>query len=528
MGHMTANSLAEECRALIRRAAAQLGAVDAGVLAELQSKLEEAQATLPQEEVVEIEKFAAELRSCSSLWLFHHQLRVKPDLAWQGPHGVSNAASATEQALAEQIAATMKRAYWDKAREDLAQQPPNFGFLLGRVDELLDTIAGFVPEPRRKALKEQTLDADLLQSQVENGAFDRESLIVVLQRISHTLMQLESPFQSERTAEWLAALEKKEPPTDITTFHNEIVDGLAYLFEKCDTLRTEAANFRLRMTQVKERQGLERKYFVEMLKSGAISMEASSNWLKESGSDNVEIAIVKSFSRLLQQKRAIPMELCPEPMRCDLQRLQDFQSGLQGVALLALVAALTAPLLPQGAPANEVAEIFHAVREEVERPQPSMKCIQDAIHDKLVVLRRQCGAADLEDVQITNALESLKKCLGEDVPAFRLLHDRTLSAFDAALGPPKREVPEHALGEKPWTMQFAVERLNALIGDAWSFIGDHVKVYKPLYSYVHSQPGGVPSSPGGTPIYTLSPLVSPLVSPRSELGEITVPLPDVD
>merc|ERR1719421_331186 len=132
------------------------------------------------------------------------------------------------------------------------------------------------------------------------------------------------------------------------------------------------------MTQVKERQGLERKYFVEMLKSGAISMEASSNWLKESGSDNIEIAIVKSFSRLLQQKRAIPMELCPEPMRCDLQRLQDFQSGLQGVALLALVAALTAPLLPQGAPANEVAEIFHAVREEVERPQPSMKCIQDA------------------------------------------------------------------------------------------------------------------------------------------------------
>eukprot|EP00746_Dinoflagellata_sp_MGD_P005862 gnl/MRDRNA2_/MRDRNA2_111361_c0_seq1.p1 gnl/MRDRNA2_/MRDRNA2_111361_c0~~gnl/MRDRNA2_/MRDRNA2_111361_c0_seq1.p1 ORF type:complete len:540 (+),score=118.78 gnl/MRDRNA2_/MRDRNA2_111361_c0_seq1:244-1620(+) len=458
--------------------------------------------------MAEIEKFAEELQNSSSLWLFYHQLRMRPDLAYQGPHGISNAASATEKSLAEQIAKTMKRAYWDSVKESLNTPPPELAFLLERVAELLDTMAGFLPESRREAFIRKTLDFDLLKSQVENNAFDHDSLLMVLRQLAQGLMSLESVFQSEKTEIWLRNLETQPPSSDFKSFNNLIVDSVAYLFEKCDILKTEVANYQLQKTKVKERQNLERYHFVQMLKSGAISMDVACAWLRESGDDHTEIAFIHSFIRLLRRKSAITMDDCPEPLRCDLQRLQDFQSSLQGVALLGLAVLLTSPLLPKDASSEDVGKFFEAIWLESQKAQPSMQRIKDCIHDQIVVLRRQHGVPDLDHAEITKALESLEKCLGEDVPAFRLLHDRTLDAFQAAMGPPKRDIPQTALGEKPLSMKFAVERLSTVVNDIWSFAGDHLQVYKAFYKEA------------------LHPSAPP--SPSSGTEHLGVPVPDVD
>lgn len=495
----------------MRHASSQLGAFsDAATLKAFQEKLLEAQGALTPEQMQEIEKFAEELQNSSSLWLFYHQLRMRPDLAYQGPHGISNAASTTEKSLAEQIATTMKRAYWDSIKEQLNTPPPELAFLLERVAELLDTMAAILPESRRESFIKKTLDFDLLKSQVENNAFDHDSLLQVLRQLAQGLMTLESAFQSEKTEAWLRNLEQQSPPMDFKSFNNTIVDSVAYLFEKCDILRTEIANYQLQKTKVKERQNLERYHFVQMLKSGAISLDLARAWLVESASEHTEIAFIQAFVRLLRNRSAITMDECPEPLRCDLQRLQDFQSGLQGVALLGLAVLLTTPLLPKDASTDDVSKFFETIWLETQKVQPSMQRIKDTIHDQIVVLRRQNGVPDLEHAEITKALGSLEKCLGEDVPAFRLLHDRTLDAFQAALGPPKREIPQTALGEKPLYMKFAVEKLNALANDMWSFAGDHLEVYKPFYKEA------------------LHPSAPPSPSSQSGTEHLGLPVPDVD
>jgi hypothetical protein len=503
-------NLAEDCKALMRHASSQLGIFsDAAALKAFQEKLLEAQGTLTAEQMADLEKFAEELQNSSSLWLYYHQLRMRPDLAYQGPHGISNAASSTERSLADQIATTMKRAYWDSVKEGLNTPPPELTFLLERVAELLDTMAGFLPESRREAFKRQTLDFDLLKSQVDNNAFDYASLIQVLRQLSQGLMTLESQFQSEKTAEWLTSLEQRQPPEDFKSFNVLIVDSVAYLFEKCDIMRTEITNYQIKQTKVKERQNHERYHFVQMLKSGAISLDVASTWLRESNNENVEIAFIHAFIRLCQTKNALAMDDCPEPLRCDLQRLQDFQSGFQGVALLGLVVLLTTPLLPKDASADDVGKFVETAWSEAAKDQPRMQLIKDTIHDQIVVLRRQYGAPDLEHEQITKALESLERCLGEDVPAFRLLHDRTLSAVQASLGPPKREIPQGALGDKPWPMRFVVDKLNRLVNDIWSFAGDHLEVYKPFYAEALRQSSNPPS-------------------PKACTEHLGVPVPDVD
>jgi len=494
----------------MQRTSSQLGTFsDAAALEAFQKKLREAQGTLTAEQMAEIEKFAEELQNSSSLWLFHHQLRMRPDLMYEGPHGISNAASATEKSLAEQIATTMKRAYWDSVKEGLNVPPPDLKFVLERVAELLDTMASFIPQSQREAFKKKTLDFELLQRQLENNAFDHASLLQVLKQLSQGLMSLESAFQSEKTAEWLAGIEQQSPPEDFKSFNALIVNSVAYLFEKCDIMRTEIANFQIQRTKVKERQNLERYHFVQMLQSGAITLHVSSAWLRESNNENVEIAFVHAFIKLCQKKEAITMDDCPEPLRCDLQRLQDFQSRLQGVALLGLAVLLTSKLLPQDASVDDVGKFFEAIWLEAEKDQPKMQLIKDAIHDQIVVLRRQYGAPDLEHAEITKALENFEKCLGEDVPAFRLLHDRTLGAFQAALGPPKREIPQGALGDKPWPMKFAVERLNRVVNEIWSFAGEHLEVYKPFYEEALRQLSNPPS-------------------PKACTEHLGVPVPDVD
>jgi len=449
---------------------------------QLESKLGEAQGRMPPDDFAVLLSFAEQARSHASQWALYHELRTKPDLKLEGPHGIVNMASTAEKSLAQQVASTMKRAYWDKAREDLARTPPDLSFVLARVEELVETMAGFLPSARRDAFKGRVVDMSILHQQVANNAFDRDSLLDLVQRLAAALMELESPFQSARTKEWLDEVCKRPAPDSLKGFGEEVVRCLAHLFEKCDVLQVEVHNFGLEAIRATRLRDMERDVCTRMVKLRLLSMEVTGPWLATSDhGGNVEVAVIQGVARLATENGALPHERCPELLRLDIQRLHEVQSGLQCVALLGLVAILAAGFLPAGSPPEDVGKVFRAVAQETEKPRPQLDRICEVLEQGIADLRSAQQEPPMDLGRFDESLGALRKCLHEDVPAFRLLHDRARAAFLTALGPPKREVLANCLGESPWCLRFAAHHLSSVVEGTWTFLGEHLRVYGAVY-----------------------------------------------
>jgi len=463
--------LLEEVRGLVCRAAGCPQAIEATLIAELQEKLREAQAKLSPEDFATLQSFAEQARSHASQWLMYHELRVKPDIKFD-QHGHLGMADTQEKEMKDRMSSAMKKAYWDVAHEELAKAEPDFSFLLSRVEELIETMSGFLPVSRRAAFKERAVDMSMLRMQVQNKAFDHKCLMELLHRLGAALMELESPYQSARTKEWLDELDAK-PAADVN-----VVSCLAHLFDKCDILRMEVGNFGLQQIRATKLRELEHGIFSRMIQLDMLSLDVTKSWLAASEhGGHVEIAVIKGMAKLLVQNGAIRVEQCPEPLRCDLQCLQDFQSGLQGVALLGLVAIVSSPFFPASTAGDDAKELFGAVATETEKSCPQLDAICKAVEDGLADLRHSKGEPPVDFKKLDAALQTLRNCLGEDVPAFRLLHERACGAFLTALGPPKQPVQPTSLGHTPWSLRYAADHLNLLVEKVWTFLGEHLRVY---------------------------------------------------
>eukprot|EP00928_Gymnodinium_smaydae_P050568 TRINITY_DN3411_c0_g1_i1.p1 TRINITY_DN3411_c0_g1~~TRINITY_DN3411_c0_g1_i1.p1 ORF type:complete len:588 (+),score=79.14 TRINITY_DN3411_c0_g1_i1:36-1799(+) len=475
------SQVVDQVRSLVSRAAGCPQAIDADVVVELQTKLTDARREMTAEDFAALLSFVEQARSHASHWLMYHELRVNPDIQFD-EHGRLGAQSGKEKELTGQVALVMKRAYWDTVREELARPTPDFSFLLARVDELLETMVGFLPESRRASFKEQTLDMAMIRQLVQNNAFDYKALVDMIRQICNGLMQLESPFQSARTQEWLDEFIAKPEP-DNAGFREAIVACLSHLFEKCDILRKEVENVGLSQIRATRLEGLERDVFRRMTCVGIMPLNVTQQSIRATDhGGNVEVAVIKMVANLLNTRQAIDVETCPEPMRCDIQALRAFQSSLQGAALLGLVAVLASPFFPARTTVDEARALFVAVGKLTENADTKLedvcKTVEDGIHD----LRNAKGEPLADSQRLDAALTTLRKCLGEDVPAFRLLHDRACKALSSALGPPKREILANSLGDSPWPLRYAVEHLNDLLGRVWEFLGEHLRVYRPVYS----------------------------------------------
>jgi len=347
---------------------------------------------------------------------------------------------------------------------------------------LVETMAGFLPEARRPAFKAQVVDFSMVRVQVENKAFDRESLIDLAQHLGAALMQLESPFQAARTREWLDELNAKTL-SDRASFQNEIIACLSHLFDKCDILRTEIENVTLQVVRGTEIQHLESDIFLRMLKTGILRVDVTKQWLhmSEHGGD-VEIAVIEGMARLLKEKVCLSLEKCPEPLQCDLPTLQNFQSGLQGAALIGLVAIIITPFFPPNTTPDEASSLFSEVSKETEEVRPKLSQICEIVERGVAAMRHAKNVPPVEFQRLDDALEKLKKCLDEDDPVFRLLHDRACKAYIAALGPSKEHISCSCLGESPWTLRYAAEHLNGLRDRTWTFLTEHLNVYRVVYS----------------------------------------------
>lgn len=473
--------LVGEIQALVQSAASCPIAVEASQASLLQEKMAEALEVLPAAELVLLQSFVQQAHSHASRWCCFHEFRINPEMKFEGPHRIVSTADPRHKELHEKIASTMKRAYCDAAREALAKPEPDFAFLHARVEELVGSMASVLPVARRAGLRERTVDMQMLRTQLDNHAFDYPALIDLTQRLGGALMELESPYQSALTRAWLDEQAGKPAP-DEAGFREAVVDTLAYLFEKVDIMKVEIENFGLQQARVTKLQEVERATFNQMVQTGIVQLDGTRSWLaaSEHGGD-VDLAIVRGMARLLSQKAALPPDACPEPMRCDIRRLHEFQSGLQGVALLGLVAIAVTPFLPGGIAPEDAAPLFKAVAEEFDKPDLSIARICEIVEQHLSDLRHTRGEPPVDFQRLDAAFEGLRKCLGEDVPVYRLLHDRALKAFDAGMGPPKRQVESTCMGENPWPLRFAAGYLNSVVAKVWIYLVEHLRVYHSVY-----------------------------------------------
>merc|ERR1712187_668494 len=149
-----------------------------------------------------------------------------------------------------------------------------------------------------------------------------------------------------------------------------------------------------------------------------------------------------------------------------------------------LLAITASPFFPSGTTVEEAAPLFSNVTNEIEKSKPQFSEICKTVQDSILDLRHAKGVPPVDLQKLDASLETFRNYLSEDVPAFRLLHERACKAFVVALGPPKRQVPRASLGETPSHLCHAAHHLNGLVGKVWTFIGDHLRVYKPLYTDV--------------------------------------------
>merc|ERR1712217_28711 len=126
--------------------------------------------------------------------------------------------------------------------------------------------------------------------------------------------------------------------------------------------------------------------------------------------------------------------------------------------------------------------LFSTVAAEAEKAHPHLDQICQAVVDGINDLRHDKSEAPVDFKKLDASLDVLRTCLGEDVPAFRLLHDRARKALLGALGPPKQRLLATCLGEAPWSLRYAVDHLNSLLDRVWTFLGEHLRVYRPMYN----------------------------------------------
>uniref|UniRef100_A0A0G4FXG3 Uncharacterized protein n=1 Tax=Chromera velia CCMP2878 TaxID=1169474 RepID=A0A0G4FXG3_9ALVE len=394
--------------------------------------------------VEKVKAYAASLNDATTAWRTLHTIRVAGDKLTVDPttgqvQGGSSA-STQEQALTNQIADMVKKAYWDVTKEKLAQTPPDYSIVLDRLAELKVSLAKWMPE-RYKAAFIERVDMKLLEQEIEQQQFNRDSLFKIGAFLVKTLGDLESEFQHEKTQEKFKEMMEKVPQS-AEEFHVQIVDLLAFLFSRVDILQAEVKAFHLKKQSKAQREMAERRHFARMLDRGDLTLDKTSELFfqfadpaaegnyepktsslnlsapsqlaaqtppvtvppeqkedeKESTPPSAEMLFTKMLASLVCQPEAVKGSECPETLLPEIPRLHQLQDGIQRAAVMALLALQLSPLLmklPTSSPNTPeearvasaktalvkkvTASVFGMIEEALKKPTIDFKALEEAI-----------------------------------------------------------------------------------------------------------------------------------------------------
>ncbi|VDN26147.1 unnamed protein product [Gongylonema pulchrum] len=131
-------------------------------------------------------------------------------------------------ALEKMVEECMKNAYWDKLRDDFAQQPPNYANALLLLRDIKKMVLDLLlpHHVRLRAEVESMLDLDLLKQQVENKCLDVQPLF---ENIIGLLRRLCAPSRDELLNNLLTKSDK--------------VDMLRGICDVIEIMKVDMANF---------------------------------------------------------------------------------------------------------------------------------------------------------------------------------------------------------------------------------------------------------------------------------------------
>lgn len=248
--------------------------------------------------------------------------------------------------MEKQITEVVKRAYFDKIRQDLTDNKIESTLMV--IEDIRGQILSMVNEKgsmHRKIAAE--LDLVVIKQQIEQGIFAWKEY---LQHACSIMLQLCAPARDQRIR---AILE-----------NGDVVESVREIFEALEMMKLDLANFRLqslRPVLMQQAAEYERAKFEHALSNGQVSLENAAKWIQASvnkakevstarNPENVELpgnnvkfenVYIDALLSTIFSSEPIDAECFPETLSMDYARISSFQNEAQAIAVVAALLMLS-------------------------------------------------------------------------------------------------------------------------------------------------------------------------------------------
>ncbi|KAL9985001.1 hypothetical protein ACROYT_G007352 [Oculina patagonica] len=171
--------------------------------------------------------------------------------------------------LEKQVRDVVHKAFWDKLREELKQEPPVFNQALSLIQEVKENMLSLLL-PYHNTLKahiNEVLDLDLITQQANHGILDISKLAASVVGI---LSKMCAPARDEQAKKILE--------------NHDIVDLFKEVFSLMDAMKVDMANFQLQTIKphlVQQSVEFERNKFKDYLQTNPAGLMSTKVWLKQ-------------------------------------------------------------------------------------------------------------------------------------------------------------------------------------------------------------------------------------------------------
>ena len=247
-----------------------------------------------------------------------------------------------ESEVARRVRESFHKSFWESLIVDLELSPPCYVRLLRVLIEVRDGLIEVAP-PSEAARAAELLDMQIIKQQADAGVYDWAGCNALVASVAVVIRRAQSPRRDVEAAEkWTVVVQAGEGPKAVCL-------GLEFLLDRVNTLRIDAANTRLRLVSPVIRDhgvDYERGKFQDKISSGALTVERTSAWLKESRQSTHNDTLVDGITRLIASMEPLRVAACPETLLMDVSRICKFQENLvhvaQSVTLVMFLGNLTA------------------------------------------------------------------------------------------------------------------------------------------------------------------------------------------
>jgi len=151
-----------------------------------------------------------------------------------------------------QIKSTMEKAFWSGVEESLAQDHPDYSWVVGLVKEVRDELLSLIPESWKQELLE-SIDVELFSQILESGSQDIEYLSKLLDYSLGVVLKLaipandkESKAANEKLFHELSEIVAGMDKNSNHSFARALVKGLRFILEQIQVLKQHISAARIR------------------------------------------------------------------------------------------------------------------------------------------------------------------------------------------------------------------------------------------------------------------------------------------